>query len=170
MEQVLCGPETPTSAGPFIPSVSKQTSLCFQPRFATLDCLQPTCLQTLMSANLNVCSGGFSMKAISVWFGHDIATARKHDHPVMQIDFDRASEVDPFQSTQKATPVLPRVSKNDPAPKKCVGNTRKNRGFSTHSYGTDKGSDPYGVRTRVAGVKGRSPRPLDEGAAEFSAS
>ena len=31
-------------------------------------------------------------------------------------------------------------------------------------------SDPYGVRTRVAGVKGRSPRPLDEGAAEFSAS
>ena len=26
-------------------------------------------------------------------------------------------------------------------------------------------SDPYGTRTRVAGVKGRSPRPLDEGAA-----
>ena len=26
--------------------------------------------------------------------------------------------------------------------------------------------DPYGTRTRVAGVKGRSPRPLDEGAAE----
>ena len=25
-------------------------------------------------------------------------------------------------------------------------------------------SDPYGTRTRVAGVKGRSPRPLDEGA------
>ena len=24
--------------------------------------------------------------------------------------------------------------------------------------------DPYGTRTRVAGVKGRSPRPLDEGA------
>ena len=127
-----------------------------------------------MFAKLNVCSGGLLMKAISVWFGHDIATARKHDYQVMQIDFDRASEVDPFQSTQKdrpkATPVLPRVGKNDPAPKKCVGNTRKNRGFSTHSYGTDKGSDPYGVRTRVAGVKGRSPRPLDEGAAEFSAS
>ena len=25
-------------------------------------------------------------------------------------------------------------------------------------------NDPYGTRTRVAGVKGRSPRPLDEGA------
>ena len=25
-------------------------------------------------------------------------------------------------------------------------------------------SDPYGTRTRVAAVKGRSPRPLDEGA------
>ncbi len=25
-------------------------------------------------------------------------------------------------------------------------------------------SDPYGTRTRVAGVKGRSPRPLDDGA------
>ena len=28
-----------------------------------------------------------------------------------------------------------------------------------------EGSDPYGTRTRVAAVKGRSPRPLDEGAA-----
>ncbi len=28
-------------------------------------------------------------------------------------------------------------------------------------------SDPYGTRTRVAGVKGRSPRPLDEGASEL---
>ncbi len=28
----------------------------------------------------------------------------------------------------------------------------------------DANNDPYGTRTRVAGVKGRSPRPLDEGA------
>ena len=32
------------------------------------------------------------------------------------------------------------------------------------SIGHEKKSDPYGTRTRVAGVKGRSPRPLDEGA------
>ncbi len=30
--------------------------------------------------------------------------------------------------------------------------------------GGERESDPYGTRTRVAGVKGRSPRPLDEGA------
>jgi hypothetical protein len=29
-----------------------------------------------------------------------------------------------------------------------------------------KRSDPYGIRTRVAGVKGRCPRPLDEGVGE----
>ncbi len=31
----------------------------------------------------------------------------------------------------------------------------------------DRSSDPYGTRTRVAGVKGRCPRPLDEGAAQM---
>ena len=30
------------------------------------------------------------------------------------------------------------------------------------------GNDPYGTRTRVAGVKGRSPRPLDDGAVVIS--
>ena len=31
----------------------------------------------------------------------------------------------------------------------------------------EKGSgDPYGIRTRVAGVKGQCPRPLDEGVAK----
>ncbi len=29
-------------------------------------------------------------------------------------------------------------------------------------------NDPNGTRTRVAGVKGRSPRPLDEGAKVFA--
>ena len=31
-------------------------------------------------------------------------------------------------------------------------------------------NDPNGTRTRVAGVKGRSPRPLDDGAGVFSTS
>jgi hypothetical protein len=30
----------------------------------------------------------------------------------------------------------------------------------------EKHSDPYGIRTRVTGVKGRCPRPLDEGVRE----
>ena len=33
------------------------------------------------------------------------------------------------------------------------------------SLSDDTKSDPNGTRTRVAGVKGRSPRPLDDGAA-----
>ena len=31
------------------------------------------------------------------------------------------------------------------------------------------GGDPYGTRTRVSAVKGRRPRPLDEGAQTISA-
>ena len=31
------------------------------------------------------------------------------------------------------------------------------------SYNTERNGDPYGIRTRVAAVKGRCPRPLDEG-------
>ena len=47
------------------------------------------------------------------------------------------------------------------------GNTffKKEKGtrFKSQSlYNID--GDPYGTRTRVAGVRGRSPRPLDEGA------
>ncbi len=38
---------------------------------------------------------------------------------------------------------------------------------SAHKKRLGRRSDPYGTRTRVAGVKGRSPRPLDEGAGSF---
>ena len=58
-------------------------------------------------------------------------------------------------------------------PKKAQ-KSRKNTGKSSKDtskananrwpYGKD--GDPYGIRTRVAGVKGRCPRPLDEGVVE----
>ena len=37
---------------------------------------------------------------------------------------------------------------------------QRNKFLFLYHYG-----DPYGIRTRVAGVKGRCPRPLDEGVA-----
>ena len=39
------------------------------------------------------------------------------------------------------------------------------RNFSNKNY--DLNGDPYGIRTRVAAVKGRCPKPLDEGAIVF---
>ena len=33
-------------------------------------------------------------------------------------------------------------------------------------YIREENGDPYGIRTRVAGVKGQCPRPLDEGVAK----
>lgn len=40
----------------------------------------------------------------------------------------------------------------------------KRRTRSGNRHSAAKNSDPNGTRTRVAGVKGRSPRPLDDGA------
>ena len=37
-----------------------------------------------LSAANDVCRGGFTMKVVTEWFGHDMATALKHYHQVMQ--------------------------------------------------------------------------------------
>ena len=37
--------------------------------------------------------------------------------------------------------------------------------FENNIRSLRKSGDPYGIRTRVAGVKGQCPRPLDEGVA-----
>ena len=34
--------------------------------------------------------------------------------------------------------------------------------YTHHAPEISENGDPYGIRTRVAGVKGRCPRPLDE--------
>ncbi len=51
--------------------------------------------------------------------------------------------------------------------KKAFAAERKRRNNPAESTGIYGESDPYGTRTRVAGVKGRSPRPLDEGAVKW---
>ena len=45
-----------------------------------------------------------------------------------------------------------------------LANYPKGQGEVTCQNHQKKSGDPYGTRTRVAGVRGRSPRPLDEGA------
>ena len=37
-----------------------------------------------------------------------------------------------------------------------------------YNKNNDLDGDPYGIRTRVAAVKGRCPKPLDEGAIVFN--
>jgi len=81
-----------------------------------------------LSAANDVCRGGFSMKVVTEWFGHDMATALKHYHQVMPADFARAREQDPFKQAEKAMPkampALPRMGENGLAPiKKGIENT-----------------------------------------------
>ena len=49
-----------------------------------------------LSAANDVCRAGYTMKVVTEWFGHDIVTALKHYHKVIQADFDRARAHDPF--------------------------------------------------------------------------
>ncbi len=81
-----------------------------------------------LSAANDICRAGFTMKVVTEWFGHDMATALKHYHQVMPADFARAREQDPFKQpekvTPKATPALPRMGENGQAPiKKGIENT-----------------------------------------------
>ena len=81
-----------------------------------------------LSAANDVCRGGFTMKVVTEWFGHDMATALEHDHQVMPADFACAREQDPVKPaeivTPKATPALPRREENGQAPiKKGIENT-----------------------------------------------
>ena len=46
----------------------------------------------------------------------------------------------------------------------CEG--QKSGAYNNRSISMGKSGDPYGIRTRVAGVKGQCPRPLDEGVAK----
>ena len=73
-----------------------------------------------LSAANDSCSGGFTMKVVTEWFGYDMATALKHYHQVMPADFARARNEDPFKQadkvTPKATPALPRMEENGQAP------------------------------------------------------
>ncbi len=60
-----------------------------------------------------------------------------------------------------------RKLENEKAEKENLKKDSRLSQLSRHSKrGKNTLSDPYGTRTRVAGVKGRSPRPLDEGADE----
>ena len=78
--------------------------------------------------------GGITMKVVTEWFGHDMATSLKHYHQVMPADFARARNEDPFKQsdavTPKATPALPRMGKNGQAPiKKGIGNPVKHEDY-----------------------------------------
>ena len=73
-----------------------------------------------LSAANDVCRAGYTMKVVTEWFGHDIVTALKHYHKVIQADFDRAREIDPFtpkKLTQNPTQARPRLAAQGSAEK-----------------------------------------------------
>ena len=120
-----------------------------------------------LSAANDVCRmPGITMKTVTQWFGHDITTALKHYHRVTESDFENARTVDPFKlsnlgETKSDAQGDARMPLNSTA-RECKD--EKTPGFRSPTLHKEAKSDPYGTRTRVAGVKGRSPRPLDEGA------
>ena len=44
------------------------------------------------------------MKTVTEWFGHDITTALKHYHRVMESDFELARQGDPFADRSNSHP------------------------------------------------------------------
>ena len=116
---------------------------------------------------------GITPKNMVDWFGHDMKTALKHYHRTTQQDFDQALAVDPFRDS-----VIARALTNS----RDLQSNAQSNARTPETGGEWKSTnaktpvikrlpehakakyDPYGTRTRVAGVKGRSPRPLDEGA------
>ena len=47
---------------------------------------------------------GITTKTVTEWFGHDITTALKHYHRVMESDFQLARQGDPFADRSKSHP------------------------------------------------------------------
>ncbi len=119
-----------------------------------------------LSAVNDVCRiAGITPKTIVDWFGHDMKTALKHYNRTTRQDFEQALKVDPFKDSEIAKngngKSDVRTPQNGQERQSTNAKTPRNKRLSEHVKAKN---DPYGTRTRVAGVKGRSPRPLDEGA------
>ena len=109
---------------------------------------------------------GISITAIESWFGPDIETALNRYHPissgpVLLLRFQVGTILGSFVGTAPNCTEWGGGAPDDRNEK----SPWKPWALFTSMHKRAARSDPYGTRTRVAGVKGRSPRPLDEGAA-----
>ncbi len=105
---------------------------------------------------------GIMPKTIVDWFGHDLKTAIEHFNKKTRQDYDRALEVDPFKDSVIGNGASPSagstsgyiLSENGRERPRTNKKTPGNMSFPEHAKAV---YDPYGNRTRVAGVKGQCP-------------
>ncbi len=102
---------------------------------------------------------GFPQHVVCAWLGNSPKIANKHYLQVTDAHFEAASTAPTAPNVVQ--PTVPGRSKVGNSPQPTRANSEKQRNFSKNAKLKD---DPDGTRTRVTGVKGRCPRPLDDGA------
>lgn len=101
------------------------------------------------SAANDVCRADYPMKTVTEWFGHDITTALKHYHRVMESDFQLARQGDPFADRSKSHPKKGDVKSDVSTPENGVeqgSREKKSPAISLIAGHKCAHSDPYGVR------------------------
>lgn len=94
---------------------------------------------------------GITTKTVTEWFGHDITTALKHYHRVMESDFQLARQGDPFADRSKSHPKKGDVKSDVSTPENGVeqgSREKKSPAISLIAGHKCAHSDPYGVRTQ----------------------
>lgn len=122
-------------------------------------------IQNLRASRETELMAKYPAKDATSWIGNSVAVANKHYAMKLRDSFSRAI-------AEGATPQITPQSSSDKGRKLATqdfGRLKiavKDAIFPAQSSLVAKENDPYGTRTRVTAVKGRCPRPLDEGAAE----
>ena len=123
----------------------------------------PKLLQNLRASRETELMAKYPVKDATAWIGNSVAVANKHYAMKLRESFSRSIMEG---ATPQITPQsgLNRDRIQETEKKGIAQNPVKGGIFLDLSCLVDEANDPYGTRTRVTAVKGRCPRPLDEGA------
>ncbi len=115
----------------------------------------PKLFQNLRSTRETELAEQFPIQVVCAWIGNSPEVARRHYLQVREEHFEKA--------LQKAVRPTGKTGENEG--KHEMGKTQKTpvKVEVSRHFGKP-GDDPKGIRTPVAAVKGRCPRPLDDGA------
>jgi hypothetical protein len=118
-------------------------------------------IQNLRASRETELMAKYPAKDATSWIGNSVAVANKHYAMKLRDSFSRAIAEG---ATPQSTSDKGRISATQDFGRLKIA--VKDAIFPAQSSLVAKENDPYGTRTRVTAVKGRCPRPLDEGAAE----
>ena len=121
----------------------------------------PKLFQNLRSTRETELAEQFPIHVVCEWIGNSQAVAAKH---YLQMTDDHLRRRQVSQQGQLQNPVQSAAETARNAPSAETADCSNYRWLRCIAYLYGCTSDPDGTRTRVTGVKGRCPRPLDDGA------